>query len=284
MEIQKADKIYYDTLVLSGGSSKGLITLGAIQYALDNFLLKIDTYVGTSSGAMIGYFLAIGYTPIDIMVFICVNQLMEKIQHFNIVSMINGNGAASFTGLHEQMEKMTLSKIGYLPTLEDIYTKFGKILVCVTHNLSTRQTEYLSYETHPHLPCLTAIRMSSNLPLVFDHYKYGGSFYIDGGISDNFAIDIGDNRGEKVLGIILENENGNFSTEPDISIMEYIYKLMFIPISQATEHKIKKVSDRCTIIRLKYDSLKFFNFNVDSSTKLSMFSAGYSQMRDSVSI
>ena len=33
----KQRPIYYDTLVLSGASTKALITLGAIQYAFDNF-------------------------------------------------------------------------------------------------------------------------------------------------------------------------------------------------------------------------------------------------------
>ena len=57
--------IDYDTLVLAGASSKCIVTLGAIQYAYDNFLLKnLQTYIGTSSGAMICYLLAIGYTPV----------------------------------------------------------------------------------------------------------------------------------------------------------------------------------------------------------------------------
>ena len=73
----------YDTLVLSGGSSKGIMTLGALQYLYDNFLLKnIKNYIGTSAGAMICYLLAIGYTPVEIIVYICKHQLLEKMQHF----------------------------------------------------------------------------------------------------------------------------------------------------------------------------------------------------------
>jgi predicted acylesterase/phospholipase RssA len=87
---------------------------------------------------------------------------------------------------------MSISKIGYLPTLNDIKEKMKKNLVCVTHNLTENRTEYLSWETHPHLPCVTAINMSANLPLVFENYRYGNCFYVDGGISDNFAIDTGE--------------------------------------------------------------------------------------------
>ena len=38
--LTKSPPIYYDTLVLSGASTKGMVTLGTIQYACDNFLLK----------------------------------------------------------------------------------------------------------------------------------------------------------------------------------------------------------------------------------------------------
>lgn len=274
--------VFYDTLVLSGGSTKGILTLGAIQYAFDHYLLKnVKTYIGTSSGSMIGYLLAIGYTPIEIMVYVCTNQIMEKMQHLNIVDMIQGRGASSFNNIQEQIEKMTISKIGYLPTLNDLREKYGKTLICVTHNITENCTEYLSWETYPNLPCVTAIRMSANLPLIFETYKYGDSFYIDGGISDNFAIDIGDQRGEKVLGIVLNPDQGNFSSDPDVNTLEFIYKLMFIPISQAMEYKIGKVSEKCQIIRINHNKMiKFFQFNVSSKVKLEMFSSGYEQMKN----
>jgi predicted patatin/cPLA2 family phospholipase len=278
--LPKPPPIYYDTLVLSGASSKGIVTLGAIQYACDNFLLKnLQTYIGTSSGAIICYLLAIGYTPIEMMVYICTNQLMEKMQHFNIVAMIQGRGATSFNAIQEQLEKMSIAKIGYLPTLNDLKEKYGKTLTCVTHNLTEDCTEYLSWETHPHLPCITALRMSSNLPLFFENYKYGHSLYVDGGISDNFAIDIGEKNGEKVLGIILSPELYNFDPRPDIGTLEFIYKLMFVPINQYISHKIRNVSDKCKIVTIKHNKLKFFQFDVSSSMKLDMFSSGYEQMK-----
>jgi hypothetical protein len=280
-EIKKLTPVYYDTLVLSGASSKAFATLGAIQYAFDNYLFKnVTTYVGTSSGSMICYLLAIGYTPIEIMVYICSNQIMEKMYDFNIVAMIQGRGAISFSNIQEELEKMSISKIGYLPTLNDIKEKMKKNLVCVTHNLTENRTEYLSWETHPHLPCVTAIHMSSNLPLVFENYRYGNCFYVDGGISDNFAIDTGEKMGEKILGINLNSEL-YFGGETDMSILEFIYNLINVPVIQAINHKIQIASDKCKIINIKdiVPNLKIFEFNITSSNKLNMFSYGYEQMK-----
>lgn len=268
----------YDTVVLSGGSAKGIVTLGALQYAYDSKLLQnVTNYIGTSAGAMICYLLAIGYTPIEIIVYICTHQLLEKLQHFNIVAMINGTGASSFNDIHEQLEKMTIAKIGYLPNFSDLREKYGKVLICPTHNLTKQRTEYLGPHTTPNLPCITGLRMSANLPLVFEKYKYGDSFYIDGAVSDNFAIQIGDELGKKVLGMLVGAESGNFNTVEEAGILEYIYKLMFIPISQAIEYKIDKCSEKCKIIKLSYENLKVFNFNINSTEKLEMFSSGYQQ-------
>lgn len=273
----------YDTIVLSGGSTKGLVLLGALQYAYDNSMLKnISTYIGTSAGAMICYFLAIGYTPIEIVVYICTHRLLEKLQHFNIVAMINGNGATSFSDMQEQLERMTIEKIGYLPTFKDIKSKYGKIFICATHNLTKKKTEYLGPYTTPDLPCITALRMSSNLPLVFENYKYGDSIYIDGGVSDNFPVQLADEIGTKILGFVMSSDEKDFKDVKESDILQTIYMLMLIPVTQATEYKISQASEKCDIHKLNYDKVKVFDFNINSTEKLDMFSAGYKQCEEMV--
>lgn len=269
----------YDTLVLAGGSAKSIVSIGALQYVYDNFLHHhFRYYIGTSAGAMICYLLIIGYTPIEIIVYICTQQLLEKMQNFNVFGLVQGFGACSFNIIQEQLEKMTILKIGYLPTMKDIKKNFNKELICVTYNLTESKTVFLNYEDHPNLPCITALRMTSNLPLIFENFKYGNSFYLDGGVSDNFAIDYADSIGNKILGINLIQEIKEF--EPNMNTLEFIYKVMFIPIQQSIRYKVSRASTKCKIIQLKYDKLKFFDFNVRSQMKMEMFSSGYQQMAE----
>ena len=64
----------YKNVVISGGAIKGIASLGALQYLVDNqFICLQDTlnYIGTSVGGIISYLLIIGYTPIEIFVKIC---------------------------------------------------------------------------------------------------------------------------------------------------------------------------------------------------------------------
>ena len=280
---ENKETLFYDTLVLSGGSNKVILTLGALQCAVDNYMLsKIKTYIGTSSGAIISFMLCIGYTPVELLVYLCTNQIFEALQNYNLVDLAQGKGACSFYKLQEQMEKLTIEKIGYLPTLNDIKEKYDKTLVCVTYNYTEKTTEYLSWENYPFLPCITAVRMSANLPIIFEKFRYGDNFYIDGAVSDNFAIRYADNIGNKIFGINLQNNDVEVD-ELDTceNILEYFYKLLFIPITQSTSRQISEVSLKTKIITINHNfKFKFFNFNIDTKTKLEMFSVGYSEMKD----
>src|SRR3990170_8230654 len=93
------DPIHYNTLVLSGGSIKGCCLLGALQYFYDKGQLSnITKYVGTSIGAIICYLLAIGYTPLELIVYTCTKMSFQFI--FNIVAMTQGSGATSYYKIH----------------------------------------------------------------------------------------------------------------------------------------------------------------------------------------
>ncbi len=193
--------------------------------------------------------------------------------------MMNGNGATSFSYIQEQLEKMTIEKIGKLITLGDLYNIYNKELICMTYNLTSDKLEVLSYETSPDMPCLIALRMSANLPFIFDHFKYLGSFYTDGGVSNNFPVDIADKKGDKVLGMVIHNTSKNFR-ESKHNMVEYMYQLMSIPINQNVLNNILATSDKCTVVILQPDNTPFFDFNLDTYTKLEMFSNGFKQMKE----
>lgn len=265
----------YDTLVLSGGSIKGILTLGGLQFAEDNFMiLNIKRYIGTSAGSIICYLLAIGYKPIEIMVKLCTTEYLDKMKYFDLVSMISGIGAISYNHINDFLEKMTLDKLGCFLTLGKLLEKTGKSLTCVTYNDTKCQVEYISSETHPDIPCLTAIRMSSNLPLVFGQFKYMNCYYDDGGLAETFPILYGEKLGNKVLGFINILDLKSFNQKSD-NIIENIYKKMFIPVNELIRYKLDQKTSKSTVIELSYNSIHFLQFNLTTKDKMDMFSHGY---------
>lgn len=275
----------YDTLVLSGGGLNGFVMLGALQYCKDNSLIeKIQTYVGTSVGSVISYLLIIGYTPIEIVVNLCVNtSLFEKLATLDIYSSIQGDGAISFSHIAQHIEKMTLEKIGRTLVMREILDLYGKNLICVTYNMTKGMPELISPSTHPDIPCINALRMSCNIPLIFEHYNYCDNYYIDGGVHNSFPLDIGQTYGTRVLGICLcadfmKDQNDQFV--PHKSLTEYILRVLRICLNSNAIYNIYKKAENTDLILLKkYENQSIATFSVNSKIKLELFSSGYEEAK-----
>lgn len=283
-EIKEKDRSVfsnYDTIVISGGGVKGFILLGGIQAATDHGLLNhLTTYVGTSIGAILSYMLAIGYSPIDIMVYIHNNKWFDKMKNFNTVSMIQGNGATTFTDIYETLEKASIDKIGRLLTLGELEKIYGKKLICATYNMTLSKMEYIGPHNHPEMPCLIAVKMSASLPLIFDRFSYMNCHYIDGGIADNFPIVKALEMGERVIGFSVTISPESLRDVPGNGVIDYISKLLYIPIVQFNKHIISSVKDKCIVISLfSKEAKSYLDFDIDSKSRLEMFSEGYSQTK-----
>ncbi len=273
----------FDTIVLSGGSLKVCMAMGSLQYAYDNLLLSdVKNYIGTSAGAIICFLLLIGYSPIDIMVYIATSKMLTNV-NYDIISMMNGTGIVPFELISDHVEKLILNKLGYIPTLIEIEANFGKNFICPTYNFTTRKAEYLSSNTYPDLCILTALRMTCNLPAIFEHYKYNDCFYIDGGVCDNFPIMKAEEIGTKILGIMykdnidqteLVSENGD-----KIGFVDYFIKMLFLQSKILVDHQLEKISNKSTIISLEHSCNSIVNLSMDTKTKLDLFSSGYQQMK-----
>lgn len=277
IDIYKPPEIFdcYDTLVLSGGGMKGLCTLGALQWLLDSdYLLNIRNYIGTSIGAIICYLLIIGYSPMEVTALVCSKKITEKLSIIDFNAIIKGKSALDFSLLFNELEKATIDKVGTLFTMKNLYEQFHKKLVCVTYNVSDNQVEYISYENYPNIPCLTALRMSSNIPLIFEEFKYLGKFYIDGGIVDNFPFEYATMIGKNILGINLTSEI-YLKPRSECDIKEYLYNMLNLCFKKKninydnTTHKI---------IDIEISHLNMISFNISTKEKLDLFSSGFTQI------
>ena len=193
----------YNTLILSGGGINGLYTLGGMQYIDDqNYLENVNKYVGTSIGTFICYLIIIGYKPLEIISKVISEKLLEKFEKINLINTINGHGIYPWKHIDDFLINLTLEKCEQTLTFKDIFDKYDCKFICCTYNITKQVTEYISVDTHPNLLCTSAIRMSCNVPLLFSRYRYKDSYYIDGGIVNDFPITIV-SEDENILGIYL---------------------------------------------------------------------------------
>ena len=276
----------YKTMILSGGGVKGFCTLGALQYLYDNNLLASDIgrFVGTSVGSMICYFIAIGYTPVELMVCLCSNNVFESLT-LNPIDVILTEGFYNYDTIDKHCRKMTIDKIKYVPTLSELKKNFNKELIVCTYNFTDKKKEYMSYLNYPDLSCLEAIRMSSNLPFIFNSYFYMDKEYIDGGFADNFPLIFFENR---TIGIYLKNKHKDEVKEENKAvkivkgIIDKFYNLASIPLHEIYKTKLEEYKDYPTIdiLEIEIENVKLYNFSLTHAEKLELFSLGYNKAKE----
>lgn len=281
MNVQEKRMKPYDTLVLSGGLTKGFGIVGALQHLQDKGILsQVHKYIGTSIGAIISYLVCIGYNPIELMIVSCQKKIFEKMTNIDILNVMHGNGAISFHIFQEILEKMTIEKVKRYITLMDLYTKYNKELVCCTYNLTLQKSEYISYKTHPHLDCITALRMSANLPFFFETFVYDDSRYVDGGIADNFPISIVDKEKDVALGIRTKTI---LSSDPDKkendNLLSQFISILTIPIARIEEIQMERCQETIHIVSVPIPSYMSLSLHLTNTEKFDLFSVGYETMK-----
>lgn len=275
----------YNTMVLSGGGVKGLGILGALQFLADqNKLCTVVKYIGTSVGAIIGYLIAIGYSPIEVMVNIYQKQIIEKVMNaVNVMDLMNHGGAVNFFVLQDILEDMTISKIGHLLTMEQLYNEFGKHLICCTYNHSKGVCEYLDYRNHPKLPCVIALKMSSNFPFLFHPFFYEDSTYIDGALLENFPISQLTEE-DIAIGIRLGQPKQKVTTQKHkqqpFDFIQHVFSILSISIEHSSRlsetQATYKPKDTVPILL----DLDVFQWSMTMTDKFNAFSVGYETIKN----
>lgn len=276
----------YDAIVLSGGGTKGLMQLGAIQYYIDKNLIDITNvkhYSGTSIGAAICFLMACGLTPYDIL-----HELL------NLESFFDGRDALSFTKLPEKLGLMTTERFGqtieniaadkvWTPiTFQELYEQTGNTLYITATNVSSGKGVVFSRHTHPDLDCVYAVRMSCSLPFIFERMKYKNDYYADGGLTNNFPVEVVSQK--RVLAITTTSPPSRVMLE---SLFPYLYRLMMIPIQENSRMRMNAIPDNTTVVKVHWNRAPFFSLSLSDSEKKNMFEAGWNcaeRERESVEI
>lgn len=291
----------YKVLVLSGGGSKGVILLGMLHRLVNkklssevlrddpdtttlvNYLSGIESFIGTSIGSIICFLLLITLTPVEVLSYICTKDLSVDTK-INILLLISKCGIMSFDVFFDEIQKTTEERLGFIPTMSELYDLFHKEFVCVTHNMSTDETVYIDHISHPNLSCIEALKMSCNVPLIFEKYMYDKCFYIDGAVSDNFPIEYASKRypTKKILGLYVEKVLPCVREDKDQDIMTYVKVILTLSFRlNCKRSKQFKAANVDMIMATVNDTFPEWKFDITNSTKrFNFFSIGYKIVDD----
>lgn len=189
-------------LVLAGGSAYGLAHIGAIR-VLEELGISADLVVGTSMGAVVGGFYALGMDAAG---------LEEVTRDTSWNELLSDSGPTDPGSWSEMRDRSRyVASVGfdrrgfraqggvisgnrivrYLDmkmldaTLIRDFDAFPRRFRAIATDVATGQREAFAEGSLP-----DAIRASMSLPGVFSPWKVGSSWYVDGGTVDNLPIDV----------------------------------------------------------------------------------------------
>ena len=188
-------------LVLSGGGAKGAGHIGVLK-VLEKYNVPIDIIIGTSAGSIVGGLYSIGYSPEEIEDFMMTQEfdklfsnsserslknisqkLLEKDGTLGISIDENNNiyfPLGIVNGEHIYLTfKKAFEKAERIKNFDDFPIKFR----AVSTNINTGKS-YAMKEGD----LAKAVLMSMAIPSIVTPIDHKGDFYVDGGVTDNFAV------------------------------------------------------------------------------------------------
>ena len=275
-------------LVFSGGSSKGFSYMGVLK-ALDEFniLDNIQELAGTSIGALFCCFIALKYHPDDLIkIFIELDlNWLHNINSDSILNLINKYGLDNGENVIKFLELIFSFKFLNKPpssiTFMDLYN-FNPIKITLTGSRVYQDVVELDLYNHlltPQMSVIKALRISMSIPPLFTPLNEDKYHLIDGGVVNNYPIDLFKDQKETTLGILayetLENKKCNNAID--------IYKSLVIHmIRRETKIKKEKYADNTITIEVNLNLFKIFNLT--NEEKLNVINVGYQLTRQYLNI
>lgn len=198
-------------LVLSGGGAKGVAHIPLLQ-TLDSLGIVPDLIVGTSMGSLVGGFYAMGYSG-DSIAEITLNIDWDKLlggktllkdvgveekgefgRYLLTLDIENGKPKTSSAIINDQYLREFFAKLTYPAYTIDKFDDLPIAYRAVTTDIVNGEEIVLKDGS-----LALAMRASMSIPSVFQPVEYNDVLLVDGGIVNNFPVDVAKAWGADII-------------------------------------------------------------------------------------
>lgn len=242
----------------SGCSTLFYCHLGATKRLMQSFNIKSG--VGTSGGSIIVALIACGYSYEQIERIVKSIKLKDMYDS-NWIPFVNKWGLIKGDAIHLKLKEyipFTFKQVDF--DLNIIATKLGQ-----------RDSFIFNKTNTPKVLIADAIRASLSIPILFDVYELDGNKFIDGGITNNFAIDYFQ---DNTIGIRIKStyDKVKVPTNP----IEYLFEIIQL-LMESTEKEHIEDAIYNQIITIETDK-NGLSFDHSPSEINYMIKQGYDQV------
>lgn len=275
-------------VVLGGGGAKGAAHIGVLRY-LEELGIPVDYVAGTSMGSIIGGLYAMGYSPDELAQLIAemdwsqyVGNSMDRSamseENRQRYSTMVINVPFSLEGLVFKKDNSTA--VSFMPSAyvnnTALINLFNNLCVgyqkemdfndlpipfaCVATDMRTGEEVVIRHGSVP-----TAMRASMAIPGVFTPVHIDGRTLVDGGLVNNFPVDVMKEMGaDIIIGVEVPDAKSGHNDDENISLPDVLSSL----IGNAVSLKRKENRELCTIYMAPdvtgYGTLSFSHDAIDT--------------------
>lgn len=258
-------------LVLSGGGAKGAAHIGVLR-VLEKYQIPLDMIVGTSVGSIVGGMYAIGYRPDEIEKLVLglqFNKLLNDSKD-KALKTVESDLSSEKYPLQVHMDKnlnlstpkgilngqniyFQLKEIFSPASTVDNFDKFPISYRAISTDLQTGKEEILKGGDLG-----LAIFRSMAIPAFISPVEYDDKFYVDGGVVNNFPIDVAIEMGaDIIIGVDISANASKITSES--SIISVIDKISSYNGNKATNLHKKLASILITPNVKNHNTVDFSN-------------------------
>lgn len=265
-------------LLLCGGGFKFYYIYGSIKYLHEmNILQNITEFIGVSAGALLCLVFSIGYTPLELDKLV-LEFKFDKLIDPHIDNLLEKRGLDDGEILKAAIQQFLIKKkIDENITFSELYKKTNKKLVFIASNITKNAIEIIDHNTYPDMPIWHGILITSALPLLFQPILYNDNYLIDGGVFDNYPIDLFIDDKKDILGINLAAHVKDIDFNVDF--FDYMIKLFTISHHWKNLNKIDKYRKYTIEIRT-YDATELLNTEISIEEKNRRILHGYNSAQN----
>ena len=262
-------------LVLSGGALKALCFIGVMQYLyLENMDKDIKNIACCSMGSIIG--MMFGFKiPIKDMEKLILKVLNDKktayVDKKEYINLFYKCGVVSSYIYMEVIKEYIKERDGIDDiTFIEFSKKYGVNLYMSLTNIYTCKNEIFSVDTTPNVSVFKACSASIAIPLLYQPVKIEGYYYLDGGLTNNFPIEVfKEVPRENILAVAVQKNKDDIdietpiekNTKPNILILsQQVFKLLNITRNDAV--LLNKIDNNCTLIINNSPIKGWMNFEI----------------------
>ena len=239
-------------LALSGGGARGIIHLGVLQ-AMNDMCFYPKVLSGTSMGAIVAAFYAMGVEPREVL-----KMIKEKADRKHIFSIRIRHRATTglfkITLLEENLKKYCKN--------DDFASLKIPLYISVT-NLTTGKNEI-----HSKGNFIDFVLASATIPILFETRLINGQHYVDGGLSKNMAAKILKNKADVIIGV----HSNHIAEDKNIKNMKDVAERCF---QLSIFNTVKNEISSCDYLIDPPAVRKFSTFDFDKADEI--FEIGYAE-------